>query len=54
MYWNDKEFDRLLIDTRLTLTWDVLKSLINDIINPCEKRLTLTWDVLKWKLNYIK
>ena len=49
MYWNLIEKIQQHTPTRLTLTWDVLKS-----IKSCNHRywlywLTLTWDVLKWE-----
>ena len=34
--------------TRLTLTWDVLKFLVVCHMTSMKSRLTLTWDVLKW------
>mgnify|MGYP001834564649 CR=1 FL=1 len=37
----------------LTLTWDVLKSLIQWCCIQCRLRLTLTWDVLKWNENLV-
>ena len=49
MYWNSAVTSpNPLTESRLTLTWDVLKlwaylNLQNDTL-----RLTLTWDVLKW------
>ena len=48
MYWNDyiRELKEVT-GRRLTLTWDVLKSLTEAVSVEVMKRLTLTWDVLK-------
>ena len=48
MYWNDCKIVMLANTIRLTLTWDVLKYKINEIVEFNDLGLTLTWDVLKY------
>ena len=50
MYWNRETFFLKKAVYRLTLTWDVLKSLRGTLSRGQTVRLTLTWDVLKYAL----
>ena len=47
MYWNTNIACKSTVSTRLTLTWDVLKSVKGLSNSAYLFRLTLTWDVLK-------
>ena len=49
MYWNDNKARYIWNVSRLTLTWDVLKSRECGFKSALLFWLTLTWDVLKWK-----
>ena len=48
MYWNLAKMSVLYNSNRLTLTWDVLKSVAPRQNAPTGAGLTLTWDVLKF------
>ena len=48
MYWNDNKARYIWNVSRLTLTWDVLKSRECGFKSALLFWLTLTWDVLKW------
>ena len=50
MYWNMCCAVDWMLQNRLTLTWDVLKSVAPRQNAPTGAGLTLTWDVLKFVL----
>ena len=53
MYWNMCCAVDWMLQNRLTLTWDVLKSVAPRQNAPTGAGLTLTWDVLKFVIGLV-